>query len=129
MANKLREWTSQRRSLILMSGMLLVIAALAIVAVGVFWQREDTGIPVDQLEGRTNPVLVDTSDQEDAAMPIVKVGVPGAGGVKEGGDGLLLISLSQGQAGRPTRRTCQWSIPLNTTLPRVNSRPPSGGVS
>ena len=56
MANRLQEWTGQRRLLILIIAVLLVIGAAAVVIAIVFWKPQ-TG----QVKGNTIPLVVATS--------------------------------------------------------------------
>lgn len=100
MANKLKAWAGRRRSLILIVGVVLVIGVLAVAAAGVFWKKGDEGRPPGQVQGRTNPVLVDTSAEQGAAVS-GQVG-PRVAGAAEGAGGLFLINLSQGQAAPQT---------------------------
>jgi uncharacterized protein YfaS (alpha-2-macroglobulin family) len=95
MMKTLKEWTSHRRSLILIVGTLLAVGVLAAVAAGIVWWR--AGRFKDG--GETIPILVDTSTpgREGALPSEVDVSLRGDGTVGED-DGLLLIRLSQGQA-------------------------------
>ena len=92
MTKTLKKWTSNRRFLILIVGVLLMIGTLtAAVAAVVWWNAQS-----DRVRGETSPILVDTTDSGGEAFE-VKVSFQGDG-VEESGDERLLIRLSQGQA-------------------------------
>ena len=88
MAKTLKEWTSHRRFLILIAGVLLTAAVAA-----VFWWNAQS----DRVGDETSPILVDTT-ASGGEVSEVKVSFRGGGGVEGNGDERLLIRLSQGQA-------------------------------
>jgi hypothetical protein len=93
MGNKLRNWASHRRSLILIVGVLVAIGVLAIVAVSTVGHKEEGEKMVD----RTNPVLVDSAASGQTAARGSEAGF-GTQGAGEGKDELLFIRMSPGQA-------------------------------
>jgi uncharacterized protein YfaS (alpha-2-macroglobulin family) len=104
---RLKEWAGRRRIAILVAGILVVIVAVAAaVAAGLWWNAPD-----GQAEGRTIPLLADTSL---GGGKVSEVSVATGGGVEEGGDGRLVIRLSEGreEAQEPVSRPVASGEPL-----------------
>jgi hypothetical protein len=89
----LKEWTRQRRPLILVAGVLLTIGVLAAAVAAVFWWNARS----DRVEVKTSPVPVDTPVVGGEGTEVA-VGLRGDAGEEESGDEQLVIGLSQGQA-------------------------------
>jgi uncharacterized protein YfaS (alpha-2-macroglobulin family) len=93
MANRLKEWTLQRRLSILVASALLIIGMLAAaVAVVIWWNTRG-----DRVEEETRPILVDTPVAGGEGAGVV-VGAQGGAGEDGTGDERLVIHLSEGQA-------------------------------
>jgi hypothetical protein len=93
MAQRLKEWFSHRRFLILIIAVLLVIGVLGVAVASVFWWKPWA----DQAQGTTVPILVDTPATGGEQAQVVAVSQVD-GGVDESSDGKLVIQLSQGKA-------------------------------
>jgi hypothetical protein len=66
MAKRLKEWSSQHRSWILVAGVLLAVAVLAAAVVaGIVWWKGRT-----DLEDATSPVLVDTTGTDEVVTEV-----------------------------------------------------------
>jgi len=94
MTKKFKEWTTRHRSPILIAVVLLAIGVLAAAGIVCWtWERFKAG-------GETIPVLVDasTSGGEGVSSSEVDAGYRGGAALGQGGDGVLLIRLSEGQA-------------------------------
>jgi hypothetical protein len=110
MANKWKKWASERRSVILVAGVLVAIGVLTGVAVGMMGRRGEPykrvertpSVPLDTPPpGLSNPVLLDagTAAGEEAIVSEVEFGPRGESDAGARGAQPLFVRLSQGQAG------------------------------